>query len=194
MNDPASELCDDGRMQVVLTAAEADAADGFAAVEGLLREYPCDHRLHFLKGSLLIGLKRFIAAHRALSQALEIAPDYHLARFQLGLFELTSGEADTALQTWQPLDALPSAHWMRLFVDGLRHLAEDRFPECIASLRAGIAANDENLPLNADMQLIVAECERLRGAEEDGANDVADGAEMSATSFLLGGTTGGRRR
>lgn len=189
MNDPIEALCDDEQMREVLSLAEANSEGAVAAIDELLTACPRDPRLYFLKGSLLVGLKRFIGAHKAMSQALAIAPDYHLARFQLGFFELTSGETEAARQTWQPLDALPAGHWIRLFTDGLRHLADDRFTECIAKLRAGIDANDENLPLNADMQLIIEQCERLTGSEDS----PADAEDISATSFLLGRSTGGRR-
>ena len=192
MNDPAGALCGDEQMQQILAAAQADAQDGISAIDRGLGAFPLDHRLHFLKGSLLVGLKRFVGAHKAMARALEIAPDYHLARFQLGFFELTSGEADAALETWQPLDDLPQGHWIRLFVEGLRHLAADRFAQCSAALRAGIAVNDENPLLNNDMRIIIAECDALDGQESaPDENDLASG-EVSAASFLLG-RSGSRR-
>ena len=180
----ASGLCDDGRMQAILAAADGDSSKGVAAVDVALADYPYDPRLHFLKGSLLIGLKRFVEAHDALSRAVEIAPDFALARFQLGFFELTSGEAEAAVQTWRPLHGLAPEHWMLSFVIGLEHLIADRFAECIAALRAGIAANNENLPLNHDMQLIIAKCEEL--IAENAADAGGEGqADVSATSLLL---------
>lgn len=193
MNSPPAELCDDVVMQQVLQAAGAEPEGGLAAIEAALADCPGDPRLHFLKGSLLIGQKRFVGAHRSMSRALEISPDYHLARFQLGFFELTSGEPDAALQTWLPLDVLPAGHWIRLFVEGLRHLAHDRFAECMASLREGIAANAENDPLNGDMLLIIEECEKLGGTTGGIAKDSEDVEEVSATSFLLGSPGGGAR-
>src|SRR6185369_9480952 len=148
---------------------------------------------HFLKGSLQIGLKRFVGAHHSLSAAVALAPEFHLARFQLGFFELTSGEAAAASDTWAPLFAvLEPDHWMRRFVEGLEHLAADRFADCIHCLRAGIAANQENAPLNADMALVIAKCEEQLGTgpSESGGANTADAdeisPEISATSFLLG--------
>jgi len=193
MSDAAFDLCGDGVMRQVLAEVEAGTEKGLARIEQLLGDFPRDPRLHFLKGSLLVGLKRFVGAHLAMSRALEIAPDYELARFQLGFFELTSGEAEAALRTWAPLDSLAPGNWMRLFVEGLRALAEDRFADCVTALRAGIAANTENLPLNADMELIIAECERLHASGQVGLDAAGEGTEMSATSFLLG-NAGSRRR
>lgn len=170
----------------VLRAADADSNAGIAALEQALPNYPDDARLHFMYGSLLIGERRFIAAHAALTKAVELDREFHLARFQLGFFELTSGEAAAAQRTWQPLKALPAAHYLARFVDGLEHLIADRFADCIAVLSDGIAANHENPPLNGDMQLII---ERTRTAlERGGSPEQSDDDVVSATSLLLGAT------
>lgn len=171
--------CSDAEMETLMLALGEGAEDAFAQLEALVSHYPADARLHFLRGSLLIGAGRAIEAHAALSEAVTLAPDYALARFQLGFFELTSGEPARALRTWEPLDAqLPPDHYLILFARGLRDLIEDRFEAAIAHLEAGVAANAENLPLNGDMQLIIAECRKQLGAEE-----TTD--EASVTSLLL---------
>jgi tetratricopeptide (TPR) repeat protein len=172
-------LCSDEEMGQLLSAMSASAPDELALAERLIDAYPEDPRLQFLRGSMLAGRGRPIEAHAALTRAVQLAPDFALARFQLGFFELTSGEAARALTTWEPLQELPADHYLARFVAGLRHLVHDRFGETIAALEAGIAVNDENLPLNRDMQLIIDECRSL-------ARDAPSAeAETSATSFLL---------
>ncbi|MEI9851961.1 MAG: hypothetical protein WDN24_15265 [Sphingomonas sp.] len=173
-------LCGDEEMQQLLAAMQAGAPDELPLVERLIDAYPEDARLHFLRGSLLAGGGRPIEAHASLSRAVALAPDFALARFQLGFFELTSGEAARALATWEPLDTLPADHYIAQFAAGLRHLIHDRFADAVAALEAGIAANGENLPLNRDMRLIVDECAGLTGRQADAP------AEASATSLLLG--------
>jgi tetratricopeptide (TPR) repeat protein len=185
MTETSSVLCDDNAIQRVLAAAQTDSQHGVETIDALLGEFPDDPRLHFLRGSLLIEVQRFIEAHGALSRALAIAPDYHIARFQLGLFELTSGESEAASATWAPLKRLSRGDALSMFVDGLEHLMADRFERCIASLREGIAANDENLPLNSDMELVIEQCEALI-AMRPPAREEADPADtVSMTSFLL---------
>lgn len=185
MNDATHSRCTDLQMQELLGIAAQDTLAGIAAIDTALRDYPEDARLHFLKGSMLIGEKRFIAAHTALREAVRLDPDLHIARFQLGFFELTSGEADAALASWQPLKtALPEGHYLQLFVEGLEHLVADRFAPCIESLQAGMAVNAENAPLNGDMQLIIDRCRELLG--EQAPPDTGEGQAVSATSFLLG--------
>ena len=183
MSEEMKAQCGDEQMREILITADGNTMAGVAAIDTALASFPADARLHFLKGSMLIGEKRFIAAHSALAKAVELAPDFHLARFQLGFFELTSGEAETAISTWQPLHALPEGNYLRVFVGGLEDLVADRFESCAETLRRGMALNSDNLPLNTDMQLIIDRCEEILGTAS--ANDAAGAAAVSATSFLL---------
>lgn len=177
-------LADERAMQALLRLVGEDAAAGLAQADALLAEHPDDARLHFLRASLLVGA-RPIEAHAAFQRAVALAPDFALARFQLGFFELTSGEGARAIATWEPLLALAHDHYLRCFAVGLTHLVHDRFAEAVAALREGIALNTETLPLNGDMQLLIAECE----AQAGGATAPV---EASATSFLLDPLGGGR--
>jgi tetratricopeptide (TPR) repeat protein len=172
-------LCSDEEIEQLLSAMSANAPDDLALAERLIEAWPEDPRLHFLRGSMLAGRSRPIEAHAALRRAVELAPDFALARFQLGFFELTSGEPMRALATWQPLADLPTDHYLAHFTAGLRYLVEDRFAETIAALEAGIAVNLENVPLNRDMQLIIDQCQGLSSKEPSAE------PETSATSFLL---------
>ena len=179
-------LCSDTELQELMSAISADDGTEIALVDRSLALFPDDARLHFLRGSLLAGIGRPIEALASLKSAVELAPDFSIARFQLGFFQLTSGEAADALSTWGPLALLPEGHYLRTFVGGLTYLIRDEFPQAIEQLRIGIAANAENLPLNRDMQLII-----------DRVGDIADqpgpsNETASATSFLLGQFGNGR--
>lgn len=187
MSQSRGELCSDEALQNIVAAADDDAQRALANIAEALADFPGDPRLYFLKGSLLIGLGHFIEAHQALARAVAIAPDYAIARFQLGFFELTSGEAEASLVSWAPLKDLPDGHWLRSFVSGLEHLIADRFAACIDALRAGVAANDENAPLNRDMELIITECSALLASRKAPAKDEeVSPTEVSSASFLLG--------
>lgn len=175
-------LCDDAEMEALVTAVQVDDGEEIAKVDRLLERRPTDPRLHFLRGSLLAGIGRPIEALASLRRAVEIAPDFAIARFQLGFFQLTSGEPGDALSSWGPLAMLPEDHYLRYFVGGLTHLIRDEFGDCVARLQQGMAANDENHVLNRDMGMIV---EKVR-ALDDGAPAQADlDGTASATSFLL---------
>jgi Flp pilus assembly protein TadD len=148
--------CPQDRLAEVIAAAKADERRGLGVLDVVLRDYPGDARLHFLRGSLLAGLEQFDAAREAMTTAVRLAPGFWVARFQLGFLELTSGSPGAADATWRPLDALGQDHPLRVFANGLRHLARDEFAECVASLQRGIALNSENPAINADMQLILS--------------------------------------
>ena len=183
MRENMSNLCPEEEMQSLVTMMQTGTGDDLGSIDALLANYEEDPRLHFLKGSILVGEGKLIEAHGSLSKAVEIAPDFAIARFQLGFFQLTSGESNNALKTWARLDMLPEEHYLKLFVVGLRHLIRDEFQDCIDTLRKGMALNKENLPLNNDMKLIIEQCQPLISGE-DGATQT-DEAETSATSFFL---------
>lgn len=181
-------LAPDREIEGLIAAVQAGDGEEIARVDRLLRAHPEDPRLHFLRGSILAGIGRPIEALAALKRAVEIAPDFAIARFQLGFFQLTSGEAAEALGTWGPLALLPDDHYLRIFVGGLTHLIRDEFAQTIELLEQGIAANDENLPLNRDMALIV---DRVRQILEPTTDEAP--TATSATSFLLHQAGAGHR-
>jgi tetratricopeptide (TPR) repeat protein len=181
-------LCGDSELQELMEAMQSDSDDQLERVDRLISSYPDDPRLHVLRGSVLASIGRPIEAMPALRRAVELAPDFTIARFQLGFFQLTSGEAANALSTWGPLAMLPEQNYLRMFVAGLTHLIRDEFAEAIAHLRAGIAANDENPPLNRDMQLIIEQTAALAAGA---GPEAVEGEAASATSFLLDQLSGG---
>ncbi|MDQ4087017.1 MAG: tetratricopeptide repeat protein [Pseudomonadota bacterium] len=177
-----NHLCSDEDLQELMTSMQSDDAGELRRADALLASYPDDPRLHFLRGSILASIGRPIEAMPALKRAVELAPDFAIARFQLGFFELTSGEAANALSTWGPLALLPEGHYLRSFVAGLTHLIRDEFNEAVEQLRKGIAANAENPPLNRDMQLIVDQIGALLAADQAAPQEQEP---ASAASFLL---------
>lgn len=178
-----SELCSDSEISELVSDIQNDDRNDLQRIDTLLARYPEDPRLHFMRASVLAGKQRSIEAHAAFSKTIELAPDFALARYQLGFFELTSGEADRALSTWGPLMKLPADNYLRNFVEGMTHLIRDEFDDAIVKMHAGIKLNQENIPMNHDIELLIAECERARKA----GGPTEDGEEaQSATSFILG--------
>ena len=152
-----NELMPNEMLMPLLTEIQQDGEQALAHLEELLPLYERDPRLHFLRGSVLAGLERYVPARAAMQLAVDIAPDYAVARFQLGFLALTSGDPNAARATWQPLLNLPQDDPLNLFVQGLNHLMVDEFEAAIALLEQGIALNTTIPPMNKDMALIVRE-------------------------------------
>src|SRR5688500_9741740 len=123
----STALASDNELRDTMAALQGGADEAEQMLDRLANKYPEDPRLHFMRGSILAGSGRSIEAHRALARAIELAPDYSLARYQLGFFELTSGERQKALGTWGPLLAEPENSYLRKFVEGMAHLIRDEF-------------------------------------------------------------------
>jgi tetratricopeptide (TPR) repeat protein len=157
MSEASLDMCPDPGLTAVLQVLQADDLAGLAQLDLLLVHYPSDSRLHFLKGSVLAGIQRYEEGRAAMAKAIEIAPSFELARFQLGFLEFTSGLLTDALQTWGPFEELDDSAPFRLFSTGLASLAKDEFAMCDQLLRLGIEANSEHPLINGDMQLILIE-------------------------------------
>lgn len=180
-----TELCSDDEITTLVTRLQ-EGEDDVQVIDEYLTSYPADPRLHFMKGSILASIQKHIEAYESLKHAVKIAPEYHLARYQLGFFELTSGEADQALSTWGPLLRLPRDVYLRQFVEGLTALIRDEFDIAIERFEQGMALNEENAPMNNDIGLLVEKTKSLRDGEVSASEASADETAQSATSIILG--------
>jgi tetratricopeptide (TPR) repeat protein len=150
-------LCPDYAIEAAILSGQQNDEAGLSAIEILLRTYPSDPRLHFLRGSVLAGVQRYEEGRNAMREAVVIAPDFHLARFQLGFLELTSGLPAAAANTWEPFAELDKDAPFRLLSDGLNCLARNELSDADRLLRLGMAGNSEHPLINSDMQLLLDE-------------------------------------
>ena len=132
------KLVPDDRMSSLLASIRKSVKRGLRDLDTALGEFPDDPRLHFLKGSLEAGQEDYAAARASMRRAVDLAPDFAVARFQLGLLLLTSGEPHAAQEAWGPLHGLPPDNYMHLFVRGLTHLIHDQFEDTARLLQEGI--------------------------------------------------------
>lgn len=150
-------LCPDSVVATALSIVQGNDEAGLDELDRLLKTYPIDPRLHFLKGSVLAGIQRYEEGRAAMQQAVAIAPGYELARFQLGFLELTSGMPADAEATWAAFAQLDDAAPFRLLSSGLNALARDDFVEADRLVKLGMEANTEHPLINGDMQLLLDE-------------------------------------
>lgn len=183
MTGSTAAFCDEDRLSQLMARLSTDESEGIRELDMLLASYPDDPRLHFLQGSFLAAGSEYARAASAMRRAVDLEPDYHLARFQLGFLLLTSGQPYAAQEAWGPLHGLPRNHYLRLFVEGLCHLIRDEFSDAIALLREGMDLNQDNAPMNADMQLVITGIEnRSETGSEEGEGS---GEPVSAAQMLL---------
>lgn len=173
------ETCPSDLLEQAIREAGGDDAAGLAAVESLLERYPRDPGLHFLRGSVLAALRRYEDAETAMARAVEIMPEFDLARFQLGFVKFTSGHADAARAVWAPLLAGPADHPLRLFVEGLEALARDDVETTVTRLTEGISRNRLSEPLNQNMRFL------LEKLAETGSRGDPQGEPVSSAHLLL---------
>lgn len=183
-------LASDDEITALVGALQVDGNDDIRTIDTLLARFPDDPRLHFMRGSVLAGTARPIEAHQSMARAVELAPGYAIARYQLGFFELTSGEAERALSTWGPLLMEREDNYLRVMVEGMTHLIRDEFGPAIAKFERGISLNTENEPLNNDVRLLMGEVRKLAEKRADTPGD--DDGDLSATSLILGQFGGNR--
>jgi tetratricopeptide (TPR) repeat protein len=173
------EECPPDRLQSGLAAAAAGTAEGLTEIDLLIRDYPEDARLHFMRGSLLASEGRFAEGILAIRRAIGIAPGYDLARFQLGLLELSSGEGAAAEATLSPLEQGGDDDPFRSLAAGLRLLMRDEFEGAVKHLRRGMELNNIHPLINRDMQLII---DQVQPAQE---SQIEEEQPVSATQLLL---------
>ncbi|MFB9240277.1 hypothetical protein IV454_23860 [Massilia antarctica] len=110
---------------------------------------------HLLLGAGYAQLQMYDRAAAEMESALAVDPSFAIARFQLGLLQLTSGDAERAMSTLLPLQELGEQHALNQFGSGLIHLMRNEFADTLACMSKGMALNTDNPALNTDMQLIV---------------------------------------
>lgn len=142
-------------------SAAGDAEGAIRLLRAAAEEDRASALVQFLLGAELAQAGATGDAEAAFANAVLLAPQLHIARFQLGLLQFTSGRAAIALLTWQPLLALGEHEPLPHFVRAFAALAGDRFVEAREGFAAGIARNNTNEPLNDDMRRVVAGIEDL---------------------------------
>lgn len=177
MND---DLCPQERIDAAVKVATDDTAAGLNEVDGLLKEHPRDPRLHFFRGSLLATLREYDEGRKAMSTAIDIAPGFTLARYQLGFLHFTSGDLDRAESTWRPLIDQREDEVLGQLAQGLILLGNDKFEPAIDQLERSMSENIRHPAVNRDVALLVEKVRELITVDES-----AEGELSSATDMLL---------
>jgi tetratricopeptide (TPR) repeat protein len=175
MSDQSHTAPFDDLLQAGLAASQSNDVDKAIELFGQASlACPASGVPHFLAGSEYAALGQFDKAEAALANAVLLAPEFHIARYQLGLLQFSSGRAAVALVTWEPLFALDDAQAIGHFVRGFAALAHDDFEHARAHFKAGLDRNTENAAMSQDIEQV------LRGIEE--AQHKSSGSSMAEPS------------
>jgi tetratricopeptide (TPR) repeat protein len=120
----------------------------------------------FMLGSEYAQLGLMDDAKASMARATDVGPGFVIARFQLGMLHVTSGDVEAAKAAWAPLATLPADHpqaYLVTFHRGMLHLVADEFDAAVGALNAGLAQNRENEALNHDMRRVIDAIEHLPG-------------------------------
>jgi Flp pilus assembly protein TadD len=132
---------------------------------------------HFLMGANFAQAGLNDQAEAAYTSCLSRDPRLEIARFQLGLLQVTSGRPIVAQATWEPLLLLGDSSPLANFAQGFIEILKGDKPAAERFIHRGIALNSKNPSLNEDMRGVLSRL-NLAGA----AAGTALPADVSALS------------
>lgn len=155
-------------------------ADAVVMLKTLLERDPRQVQARYLLAAqhAQIGLRD--RAEQGFREVVAQAPDFAIARFQLGQLLLVRDEAEPARETFAPLAARDDA--LGAYARAMRALIGEDRAEAARELRDGLALEQEIPALAADMQRLL---EQLRDAPGAPIGDaLATPATLAAPRFL----------
>jgi tetratricopeptide (TPR) repeat protein len=175
-------MCESAELDDVIHAMQRSDELALSVINDTLARWPRDYRLWFLRGSVQASRRQNVDARVDFKQTLILAPDFHVARFALGVLELIHNLPEDAAATWAPLDDLANNHGLRVLKDGLINLSADRFDIALEQLKRGMALNADQPAINAYIQSVV---QRIDGRTSTVQPEMASNAD--ANHLLLSG-------
>ncbi len=141
----------------------------------------------FLLAGHLAQERRYAEAEEQYANAILLAPEMHIARYELGTLQFTSNRSAAAMLTWQSLLTLPEDYYLKQFVLGYAALAIDHFAEALTCFESGIAANSENEALNGNIRLLTERIRTVLNAAEQLSQleSTPSSTENATEHFLL---------
>ena len=170
-----------------LAAAIAASKAGDSA--GAVRDYLQAHASRpeamepvFLLAAEYASLGEIDKAEEAFALAVVRAPGFHLARFQLGLLQLTHARPALANLTWESL--LDGVGYWSPLTRGYLHAHDGRLPEALKELRSAEALIGDNAPLLSDVRETIR---RLESNAEQADVKPSEEADVASQHVLLSG-------
>ncbi len=171
--------------EAISASAQGDSTTALALFSQAASEQPNSGVPHLLMGAEHAKLGEIDRAEAGFANALLLEPGLLIARYQLGLLQLTSARAAIALVTWQPLLQLDDSNPLPHFVRGFEALAHDQFDEANRYFEAGLTRNVDNPPLSDDIRKVLERIDAIQTPLHQTPTDVEQEASEVDFHFLL---------
>ncbi len=175
-------------LQRALDATRRDALDESEALcQQAIALAPGAPMPHYLRATNFADVGRYELAEACYTACLTRAPDFAIARFQLGLMQVTGGRPTLGQATWEMLLMLPDDDCLKLFAQGFTLLLAEQWGPAREAITRGIECNAANAPLNDDMRGVLERMALARAQFADAETDgKTDEEAASGAHFLLG--------
>ena len=162
--------------EAIARSQRGESAEAIACLERLTGVPGSGGDACHLLAAEYVSVGRLQEAEEAFAEAILRSPELLVARFQLGLLQVTQGRRAAAQLTWTPLLSLPRLNALRCYVEGYVALINDQFAEATAHLSRGLSLPQDNEALMGDIRkTLEAMSIQMSGASVDDANDQSDG-------------------
>lgn len=155
-----------------------DSGSAMAYFKLALSRNPDHVRSHWALAAEYATLKMPDRAGAHFAEALRLAPNEPVLRFQAGLLLLTSGRVSEADAVWAPLDEmLQPDNPVRLFKLGLQQMVQDQFDVALQTLHTALASPELDAALGKDIEMTIARIEEAKAAGSAPAASAPEGTE-----------------
>lgn len=155
-------------------------ADAMALLKTLLERDPDSVFGNYLLAAEHMQLGMVERAEEGFRKAVALAPDFPMARFQLGQLYMVKGDAAAAKTALSPLSSLPTGTALSGYAKGMLAAANEDIDAAIGELQMGLACEQDNPDLAGDMQRVLDNLLAMRSGEAP----AAPGAIPSSTASL----------
>lgn len=157
-------------------------AEAVSLLKVLIERDPGNFHGHYLLAAEHMQLGMVDRAEEGFRRAVALAPDFPMARFQLGQLFLVKGDREAAGQTLAPLAEGQPETALAFYVRGMLAAADGDNATAVEALRSGLTCEQELPALTLDMQHLLANLATPGGG---GMLPTQEGAAAGAAPLYL---------
>jgi Flp pilus assembly protein TadD len=172
-------------LRIALDAINQDHhADAVAMLKTMLEREPSHVFGTYLLAAEHAQLGLMDRAEEGFERTVQLAPDFPMARFQLGQIYLVKGDAEAAKRVLSPLSQLPANLALSSYARGLVAAANEDIAGAMNELRTGLAFEQEIPALADDMRRVLANLQAIGQSESIGRIEPVPAPAAATPMFL----------